>query len=35
MPFSIVGAPIYVPNSVGEFPFHHTLSSINYLQTLG
>ena len=27
--FSIVAAPIYIPtNSVGEFPFLHTLSSI-------
>ena len=27
--FSLVAAPIYIPiNSVGEFPFLHTLSSI-------
>ena len=30
--FSIVAAPIYIPtNSVGRFPFVHTLSSIYYL----
>ena len=30
--FSIVAAPIYFPtNSVGVFPFLHTLSSICYL----
>ena len=30
--FSIVAAPIYIPtNSVGGFPFFHTLSSIYYL----
>ena len=30
--FSIVAAPVYIPtNSVGEFPFLHTLSSIGYL----
>ena len=30
--FSIVATPIYIPtNSVGGFPFHHTLSSICYL----
>ena len=32
MLFSIVAAPIYIPtNSVGGFPFLHTLSSICYL----
>ena len=30
--FSIVVVPIYIPtNSVGEFPFLHTLSSTYYL----
>ena len=30
--FSIVAAPIYIStNSVGSFPFLHTLSSIYYL----
>ena len=30
--FSIVAAPIYIPNnSIGEFSFLHTLSSICYL----
>ena len=30
--FSIVAAPNYIPtNSIGEFPFLHTLSSIYYL----
>ena len=30
--FSIVAAPTYIPtNSVGGFPFLHTLSSICYL----
>ena len=34
IPFSIVTVPIYIPtNSVGGFPFFHTLSSIYYLQT--
>ena len=29
MVFSIVAAPVYIlTDSVGEFPFHHTLSSI-------
>ena len=32
IPFSIVTVPIYIPtNSVGGFPFFHTLSSIYYL----
>ena len=32
--FSTVAAPIYIPtNSVGGFPFLHTLSSIHYLHT--
>ena len=31
MLFSIVAAPVYIPiNSVGGFPFLHTLSSIYY-----
>ena len=31
---AIVAASIYIPtNSVGEFPFFYTLSSICYLQT--
>mgnify|MGYP007134378474 CR=1 FL=1 len=31
-PISIVVTPIYIPtNTVGEFPFLHTLSSIRYL----
>ena len=30
--FRIVAAPIYIPiNSVGEFPFRHTLFRIYYL----
>jgi len=30
--FSVVAAPVYIPtNSVGDFPFLHTLSSIYYL----
>ena len=30
--FSILAAPIYIPtNSIGRFPFLHTLSSIYYL----
>jgi len=30
--FSIVAAPIYIPiNTVGGFPFLHTLSNIYYL----
>ena len=34
MLFSIVTAPIYIPtNSVGGFPFLHTLSSTCYFQT--
>ena len=32
--FSTVAAPIYIPtNSVGGFPFLHTIFSIYYLQT--
>lgn len=31
--FSIVAVPVYIPtNSVGRFPFLHTLSNIYYLQ---